>query len=296
MLPARSKRYASDDGDIPRERLTSGWQLLLVLLVVLTLFYVVFPKRVLMQRLYDDTVLDALALSYLQNIFRADTRNTDAALLLARHHADTLDPRELEALVAPHTRSSDGRQRELAHALLIHALQRQLLADRDPGARAELRGRLEALLGSLLEARLPATLAHAYAALAYRLNLGELAMRLLRPFLADASPEALERYGHDAQARGEHVLASHYFLLARERSTQLEDMRRRFQLGLNALVAAGQAPQALEQAEHHLGALESDLPTLRYLTRLALAAGQPVVAARYARRLVFRPDTARSTP
>ncbi len=296
MLPARSKRYASADGDIPRERLTSSWQLLLVLLVVLTLFYVVFPKRALMQRLYDDQRLDDLSLSYLQNIFRADTRNTDAALLLARHHADTLDPRELEALVAPHTRSSDVRQRELAHALLVHAFQRQLLTDRDPVARASLRGRLEALLQRLLEARLPAALAHEYAALAYRLNLGALAMRLLRPYLADASPEALERYGHAAQARAEHVLASHYFLLARERSTQIDDMRRRFQLGLNALVAAGRDRQALEEAEQHLGVLEADLPTLRYLTRLALAAGQPVVAARYARRLVFRSDTVRSPP
>lgn len=295
MLPARSKRYASVDGEIPREQLTSSWQLVLVLLVVLTLFFVVFPKRALMQRLYNDTVLDTLSLSYLQNILRADVRSTDAALLLARHHADTIDPRALEDQVASHTRSADARQRELAHTLLIRAFERQL-GSGSVASRADLRQRIEALLNRLVQTPLAANLAHDYAALAYRLNLTELASRLLRPHLADASPAMLEHYGHEAQAKAEYLLASYYFLLARERSTRLEDMRRRYRLGLDALVATGQPSQALEQAERHLGTLESDLPTLRYLTRLALAAGQPDVAARYARRLVFRQPVARGTP
>ena len=288
MLPARSKRYASVDGEIPRERLTGGWQLVLMLLVVLTLLYVVFPKRALFQRLYDRDALDELSLSYVQNLFRADVRNADAALLLARHNAERMDPFELETLAEPYTHSSDLRQRNLARQLLIIAFERQLRTNIRGTTPSRLRQRLEQALQTALEEPLPEALAYSYATLAYRVNLGELAQRLLRPYVSLLSADELERYGHKALGRQDYALASYYFLLARDRSSERTQARRRFQLGLDALVAAGQHLQALEVADQHLGSLESDLPTLRYLVRLALAAGQPVVASRYAKRLVFR--------
>lgn len=288
MLPARSKRYASVDGEIPRERLTGGWQLVLMLLVVLTLLYVVFPKRALFQRLYDRDALDELSLSYVQNLFRADVRNADAALLLARHNAERMDPYALEALAEPYTHSSDLRQRNLARQLLIVAFERQLHTNIRGSTQARLRQRLEQALQTAMEEPLPEALAYSYAALAYRVNLGELAQSLLRPYLIHMTADELERYGHEALSRQDYALASHYFLLARERSSERVQARRRFQLGLNALVAGGQHLRALEEAERHLGDLDADLPTLRFLVRLALAAGQPTVASRYAKRLVFR--------
>jgi hypothetical protein len=288
MLPARSKRYASVDGDIPREHLTSGWQLLLIVLVVLTLFYLVYPRRALVQRLYDQEPLDELSLSYVQNLLRADTRNADAKLLLTRHHVQDMEPRGLESLVRDYTRSSDPRQRQLARELQIKAFEGQLREDPTPAVRAALRARLQEALNDLPDTPLPAALAQGYASLAFRLDLPALGERLLLPLLRTLSADALEDLGHKAQARQEYRLASRFFLLAQTASTDRAQARRRFQLGLDALLAGGFHALALQTAEERIGSLATDLATVRYMVRLALACGQPERAAYYARLLVYR--------
>lgn len=289
MLPARSKRYASVDGDIPREHLTSGWQLLLILLVVLTLFYLVYPRRALVQRLYDQEPLDELSLSYVQNLLRADTRNFDAKLLMTRHHVQDLEPRGLEILVRDYIRSSDPRQRQLARELQIKAFEGQLREDLTPEMRAALRARLQDALNDLPDIPpLPAALAQGYASLAFRLDLPVLGERLLQPLLKSLSAGALEGLGHRAQARQEYRLASHLFLLAHTASTDRAQARRRFQLGLDVLLAGGFHALALRTAEEQIGSLVTDLATVRYMVRLALACGQPERAAYYARLLVYR--------
>ncbi len=297
MLPDRSKRYASADGEIPRQRLASAWQLLLVVLVVLTLYTLVFPKKVLLQRLYDQVELDELSLSYVRNLYRADTRNADAALLLARHRAPSMDARELERLVLPYSRSEDPRRRGIAHQLLALAYERQVAARPAAAELARLRERLAEVMRRAMNDPLPQALAHSYATLAYRLNLPELGARMLARHASALSLAELEQLAYDAMGRQEYAWASHYFLLARARSTELVQARRRYQLGINALTAGGLYPQALQAAQAHLGSLESDLATLRYLVRLALAAGDPPLAARYARQLVFHlPGAPRKGP
>lgn len=288
MLPDRSKRYASVDGDIPREHLTSGWQLLLIVLVVLTLFYLVYPRRALVQRLYDQEPLDELSLSYVQNLLRADMRNADAKLLMTRHHAQDLEPRGLEILVRDYTRSDDPRQRQLARELQIKAFEGQLRDDLPPAERLALRARLLEALRELPDTLLPPALAQRYASLAFRFDLPEQGERMLRSLRNTLTPAALETLGRQAQARQEYRLASRLFLLAQSASTDLAQSRRRFQLGLDALLAGGFHALALQTAQEHVGALINDLATLRYLVRLALACGQPERAAYYARLLVYR--------
>lgn len=288
MLPARSKRYASVDGDIPRERLTSGWQLLLLVLVVLTLFYLVFPKKVLVQRLYDQDRLDDLSLSYVQNIYRADTRNADAALLLARHRAQDMDPLDLENMIRPHLRSDDPRQRGIARQLLLVAFQRQFVEATSPAARERLRERVAEVIRLAMDDRMDEDLAHSYAKLAYQLDLMELGSQLLAKFASALTVAELEQLGYEAMGRQEYAKASYYFMLARERSTDLVRVRRYYQLGVSAYMAGGLYKEALVAAETHLGRLRGDMVTLRYLVKLALAAGDPVLASYYAKQLVFR--------
>jgi hypothetical protein len=43
----------------------------------------------------------------------------------------------------------------------------------------------------------------------------------------------------------------------------------------------------MQAAIQHLGDLEEDLATLRFLSRTAIAAGEPAQAAHFARKLVF---------
>ena len=69
MLPHRSKRYAGIDGEIPRLKLATGWQLLLIGFMVVTLLAVVFPRKELVAKLYEQETLDELTLSYIQNLY-----------------------------------------------------------------------------------------------------------------------------------------------------------------------------------------------------------------------------------
>jgi len=287
MLPARSKRYASVDGDIPRERLTSGWQLLLLVLVVLTLYYLVFPKKILVQRLYDQDRLDDLSLSYVQNIYRADTRNADVTLLLARHRAHDMDPLDLENMVRPHLHSTDLRQREIARQLLLVAFQRQLADATTPAARARLSERVAEVIRLAMSDRMSDTLAHSYAKLAYQLDLMALGSELLGKFASALTIAELEQLAYEAMGRQDYAKASYYFMLARERSTDIVKVRRYYQLGVGAYMAGGLYREALATAEAQLGRLRGDMATLRYLVKLALAAGDPALAATYARQLVF---------
>jgi len=298
MLPDRSKRYASADGDIPRERLSHTWQLVLLVGVVLLLFYLVFPQRDLLQRLYDHEALDALSLSYLQNIWRADPRNPDVTLLMARQHASELDAIELEALVQPYVDSDDRRRRAMARRLLLTAYQRAFETASTAEERARVRARMAQTLPALANGTdtLEPELASSYAALAYQLGLQELGERLLARAGIALSPAQLEQFGFAALGRREYALASFYFLQAMERSRERVSMRRYFQLGVAAWMAAGQPRTALATAEQHLGRLQGDLPMLRYLVKLALAAGEPARAAHYARQLVFVVPPAPPTP
>ena len=58
--------------------------------------------------------------------------------------------------------------------------------------------------------------------------------------------------------------------------------------GIGALMASSEFKQAMLAADQYIGDLDTDIETLRYLTRTALAAGDPAKAAYYARRLVFQ--------
>jgi hypothetical protein len=287
MLPARSKRYASVDGDIPREQLTGSWQLALLVLVVFVLFYLVFPKKALLQHLYDLEVLDDLSLSYVQNIRRADTRNADVALLMARHQAQEMDPADLEHLVRPFLVDADPRQQAMARKLLLTAYQRQAVYAVAPSTRARLRTRVAEAITRFQDEPLQEAQAHAYAKLAYQLGLMDQGDRLLARFASALTAAELEQLGYEALGRQEYPLASHYFMLAYERSVALVAMRRYYQLGVGAYMAGGLPREALATAERRLGRLRGDLPTVRYLVKLALAAGDPALAAQYARQLVF---------
>lgn len=288
MLPDRSKRYASAEGEIPRLGLTNNWQLLLLTLLMLSLLYLIYPRNALVEQLYERDTLDELSLSYIRNLYRAGTRNADAAILLAKFETEKIEPRLLEQMLQPYTAAPQQRQRDLARMLLLLAYER-MLAER-PGRQEEnrIRRQLVNLLQKALDDTLTLSLAQQLSALSFRLNLPRYAEQFLYRSGVGLSLKSLEHYGHEALARGEYESAAQYFLMARDRAESANEARRLFQLGIGAYMSGGLYPRAVRAAEQHLGTLENDLPTLRYLVTTCLAAGEPVQAARYARRLVFR--------
>jgi hypothetical protein len=73
---------------------------------------------------------------------------------------------------------------------------------------------------------------------------------------------------------------------AQARAKNLYEQRTLFLQALQTLQAGNLLDEALAEAERHGGKLLDDAEVLRYLTRLALAANKPDIAAKYVERLL----------
>ena len=294
MLPDRSKRHAGVDGETPRLQLASNWQLLLVALLMIGLLRVIFPHKALVEKLYDQEQVDELTLSYIENLHRTEPGNADLTILLGRVQREQLDIVNLDHLLQPVINAGDGRQRAEARILLLGAYEHVVSTDLPAEEFKQLRNRLEAFLLVANRDDIPPALAGAFAATAFRQDWFALGTQFLSRVAPGRTAQALEVYANEALALGRHTLASEYYLLARRQATTRDDARRYFREGIAALMAASRFAWAMRVAERDIGDLADDPETLRYMARAALAAGEPVRAARYAQGLVFQPSPARA--
>jgi hypothetical protein len=288
MLPDRSKRYAGVDGEIARLHLAANWQLVLVALLVLALLAAVFPRKALIEKLYQQQSLDDLTLSYVQNLYRTNPSNPDATLLLAKTRPDLIDVPKLEAVISDLIESKDVRQRNEARTILLKAYRSRLDKGIEKTEEARLTAQMMVLLQSVQNDELPAALVRSFAEEAFRLDQPELGVALFKRLNIDVSANELRAYGDLALGHGQHALAAKYYFMARDKAESLPDARRFFQAGVKTLMAANQYAQALEMAKLKVGDLVNDPQTLRFLSHTALAAGDPATAAVYARKLVFQ--------
>jgi hypothetical protein len=288
MLPDRSKRYAGVDGEIARLQLAANWQLVLVALLVLALLAAIFPRKALIEKLYQQQSLDDLALSYVRSLYRTNPSNADAILLLAKTRPGLIDVPKLEAVVSDLLESNDVRQRNEARTVLLNAYRSRLDKGIEKIEKERLTAQLTSLIHSAQQDELPATLVRSMAEEAFRLDQPELGVTLLKRLNVDVSANELGHFGDLALGRGQHALAAKYYFMARDIAKSPPDARRFFQTGVKTLMVASQYSQALEMAKLKLGDLSNDPQTLRFLSHTALAAGDPVAAAVYARKLVFQ--------
>lgn len=164
---------------------------------------------------------------------------------------------------------------------------------RTPGERLRTHAALRAQIAALVDEH-----AQAQQAISDRLTLASLALHagleteanhLLSSVGNDVLRAELPLAAEKALGLGHYETAGRLYLMARERAVTVAEARERFRQGIGAFMAGGLHAAALQAAERHLGDLENDIDTLRFLTRTALAAGDPRRAADYARRLVFVP-------
>nr|WP_315471705.1 hypothetical protein [uncultured Rhodoferax sp.] len=296
MLPSRSKRFAAPDEEIPRLVLTTPWQVALIAMMMLALLATIFPQKTLVNTLYEQKDLDPLTLSYIQNLYRAETSNMDVALLLARTQGGKRDMAALEPTLLLAAREGSPRQRQEAYTILFDAYQQQRAKAFGRTEADSVRRHLGALLKQASEENLQPQTLRAFALSAFELELPGTGMALIgRLHLAHPLAE-LEELGNQALARGQYQAAAACYLLARGQAATREQARRLFQKGVETYMAASLFPLAIQAAHRYLGDLEDDLPTLRFLTRTATAAGDPALAAWYARKLVFTPPMAGGRP
>ena len=289
MLPDRSKRYAGIDEEPPRLKLVNHWQLLLAAILMVGLLRAIFPQKALVEELYGREKLDELTLSYIENLHRTQPNNADLTILLARAQQEQLDLAALERLLNPILQSGrdDARQRSEARLLLLRSYERILDSSLPGPDRATWERRLTGFLRESSEDEIMPQLAGEFAAEAFNLGLTNLGLRFLRRISQQDPSTALADHAHAELAQGHHAFAAEYFMLARHQTEDRDLARAYFRRGVSALMAASRFQQAMELVDRNLGDLADDRDTLNFLTRTALAAGEPGRAARYAQQLVF---------
>ncbi len=295
MLPARSKRFAlTEDGGLPRLKLTENWQLMLIALIMLGLFVVIFPHQTLVQKLYSERKFDELTSVYIDNLHRTEPDNPDVVILLARSKEKTIDVASMENLLLPViARGSEMQRREARHALIDRYVQ-AMTVTRDDAEAQRLRGKLWAILDLASKDAFPQKEAHFLADAAFQADQPTLMLKFLlgasnRNSQSDTQDLApwLMKKGRQALAQGRYELSSECFLMARQYAANQDEARMAFRQGIDSLMANSQYAQALQAADQNLGNLAHDASTLRYLVRTALSAGFPKRAADYARPLLF---------
>ena len=296
MLPGRSKRYAVVDGEIPRLVLTRPWQLALIALMVSALLVTIFPQKALVDTLYAQQELDPLTLSYIQNLYRAETSNVDVALLLARSQGKTRDVQSLEPVLLQVAQNGTIRQRQEAYTILFESYNRELSLSLTKADKARVTGKLSGLLQNASKEELPKVAVQAFAVKAFELGMSDAGLAFMDKLKLQQPSLELEELGNKALASGQHEGAAIYFMLARDRTSSIGEARRLFRKGIETYMAASLFKEAMRAASGPLGDLESDLPTLRFLARTAIAAGDPARAASFARRLVFMASEADAKP
>lgn len=290
MLPARSKRYALEDGEVARLELTTPFHLLGAAILVLGLLAIIFPRGSLVDILYQQRETDALTLSYIHNLYRADPNNPDIGLFLARTMRTQWNLQQMEAALTPSTIYGTPRQRVEASTLLFDLYTNA--PDEKQISKAEQMRRERALvelIERVKEDEFPPKTDLLYAAKAFELHQPKLGLIFLQKSRATQSAGLLEEWGNAALGEGRHKAAATFFLFARVQATSTEEARYFFQKGIGAYMQASHFDVAMNSAKEYIGDLENDLPTLRYMSQTALAAGKPLMAAEYARALVFTP-------
>jgi hypothetical protein len=288
MLPDRSKRYAGIDGEIPRLRLATPWQLAMIAVIMIALLTVIFPRKALVEKLLTQERLDALTFSYVENLLRSDPGNVDLSLLLARVQRTTLSAPAMEQLLAAVLARGTPDQKLEARTLLVEVYERTLDRDLNPAQLARIRASLAATLAGIAAEEVSPRVAGNLAAAAFRIELPLVGLNFLNRANAAHSTELLVQQARTALGNGRYTLASEYYFLARKQTRDRDSARGYLHDGVAALMAASLFAQAMAAAERELGDLADDPDTLRYLARSALAAGDPPRAIGYARRLVFR--------
>ncbi|MDZ7653762.1 MAG: hypothetical protein U5L03_15055 [Burkholderiaceae bacterium] len=287
-LPRRRvATWWTSDAAHERQRLIPPWIALGFGALVLGGLGLLFPFRGLEAELgRAGPRPDALQIAYLEAWLTVRPDREQLRYRLAQQLVAAEDYERARGHLSRLSEASDRGVRDRAELLDLDIALRELQAlspghpDRDLRVQA-LRDRFRALLARELPPDIGIGLAQRAAELGAGVVTAEWYERLLR------NPPALPAAAWEVAARttlgtGEYRLAARLWLQASKSARSAAEQRRLFIEALRTLQSASLFDEALALAEAHLGALATDTAVLEYLTRLALAAGRPDIAQRYA--------------
>jgi hypothetical protein len=253
-LHAVGERRAQSHAQPRRERFAPVWLRASLIIATLGALGVLYPRSYLETRLRATPTPNAATLAYLRLMVLAQPTQGDTRLLLATQALKAGDVTLARYALEPwRARSPAGLP------LRIARLRLRLL-------RAELRTQRS---GTVDQARLAKAYTRAMVLLAPRMEPSELMREARFAALLGRCRTAARVYG---------------FLIRRTRDEGLR--REAFEGGIDALRAAGLPREALAFAQGELALMAPSPELWRVMTRLALTADAPKLAARYARLLI----------
>ncbi|WP_250474922.1 tetratricopeptide repeat protein [Caballeronia sp. GAFFF1] len=273
-----------------RQRLFSPFVVAAFGLLVGLMLVLAFPRERLEERLLEGRQVDTLTVAYLEAWLRIEPDNAEVLTELTQEYLKAQRIADAQRMLRRLSVSSDPQAQSSALRTRIDLAETQAYALKpgDPHRAARL-AELDALLADALDKPWDAAQMETFAKKARALNDSALAGRYYER-LARMEPAQAPRWlAQGAQlklAAGDYAGAADAFFAAQAHAATRDDERRLFLSALQALQSANRPADALAAADAHLGSLSRDRETLRYLTRLALSAGRPDIADRYARRLL----------
>ncbi|WP_248324686.1 MULTISPECIES: tetratricopeptide repeat protein [unclassified Caballeronia] len=273
-----------------RQRLFSPFVVAAFGLLVGLMLVLAFPRERLEERLLEGRQVDTLTVAYLEAWLRIEPDNAEVLTELTQEYLKAQRIADAQKMLRRLSVSSDPQAQSSALRTRINLAETQAYALKpgDP-ARATRLAELDALLAEALDKPWDAAQMQTFAKKARALNdsalAGQYYERLARMEPAQA-PRWLAEGARLKLAASDYAGAADAFFAAQAHAATREDERRLFLSALQALQSANRPADALAAADAHLGSLARDRETLRYLTRLALSAGRPDIADRYARRLL----------
>lgn len=254
-----------------------------------------FPRETLRERLLGQgRTVDGLTVAYLEAWSRVAPNDTSFMGVLAEQYARSGRLDDAEAMLA---RMQAVQGADLSGPILRTrieiAQQRAYAALPETPERAQ---RLATMNELLKEATTPArmrkwTLAdlQALATQSRQIGAAEPAGTLFRELAVRDAGNAdfyNKQLAGIALAGGNYRDAAQALFDAQARARNLYEQRTLFLQALQTLQSGNLLDEALAEAERRGGKLLDDAEVLRYLTKLALAAGKPEVAAKYVERLL----------
>jgi hypothetical protein len=270
-----------------RARLISPWALAGLTALVGLALRLLFPEANLLALLVQAPRNDPLTVSYLANLHELEPTNPQAALLLARTRLAQGRTTDALALASLYARSTDPALRRTAMGVRLDVLREELTGKSGRARNSAATALAEAVRASLDQ---PWTREELLQLAADATAAGDPALERTvydRITEREHDPAWLEAAARRFLGRGEYRFASRLFFLARKNAAAPPAARALYLEGVHALQSGNLPREALAAAESELGPLAGDEEITLELVKLALAAGQPEVAARLMKQMLW---------
>lgn len=265
----------------------STWHILLFVILLLAMLFLLFPQKLLMKSLADNSVPSPLALAYLRNVITLHPGDHTLEISLAEQELQAGHLQKAAAIIFPYL-TPNPESADQWKALSIHyqilSQSIQHLPSQDPLhnlIKAEMRSILTILANSIyLKADQAAMLAED----AVAMDLPRIAVTFYKKSLqlkVNKPPSYYASAGKVALFISDYSASAEFYLQAMTRALSIPAKRLFFTQAVNSLVMSNNPKKALDFALKHIDGLTQDKDTQVYMAKLARMADHLQLAEIY---------------